>query len=385
MAGNQTFEEFEFEEVDTETLCLEDRGREGINQEKEKVETTIKKEVDENNDEEIQIKNEEISNVSAEKWKTIYTENLVIADMDTDNKKCYGKDERRVDEKEKKLKYPEVKSQNVQPSMIYKTEVKTESDQFPQRYDCDLCFKSLKSRRILAMHKKAHTLERVQCTECDKTFTNAQSLRRHQLTHMGEAGRNFSCDKCGMSFIRASDVRGHELRVHGERIKCQECERTFYSPKHLKAHQVIAHDAENNDEVKVYQCDKCTRKFIQPSDLNRHYLAHTGERNFSCTICGKAFPQSGHLAGHMRVHSEEKPFRCEICPKAFKTQSTLNRHNTLNRHKFNIRAKKEDFNCKECGFSCNDRRIFTEHLQEEHINNAWNIGQAMILNDFFQV
>jgi len=388
MAGNITFEEFEFEEVDTETLCHENKRAEGHHQEKEHVETVIKKERNEDDDEEIKIKNEETSIASAEKPKTIYIENLVMANMmDSVKKECHEKEVvRRVDENaKKKLKHPKVKNQNAPPSMFYKTEVKTEYDGVLQRYECDICFKSLKTRQILAMHKKAHTLERVQCTECDKTFTNVQSLRRHQLTHMGEAGRNFYCDMCGMSFIRASDVRGHVLRVHGERIKCQECERTFHSPKHLKAHQVIAHDAENNDEVKVYQCDKCTRKFIQPSDLNRHYLQHTGERNFTCTICGKAFPQSGHLAGHMRVHSGEKPFKCEICPKAFKTQSTLNRHNTLNRHKFIIRAKEESFICKECGFSCDNQRIFTEHLQEEHINKAWNIGQAMMENDFFKV
>jgi len=381
--NNQTFEEFEFEEVDTETLCRENRIPEGENQEKEKVETAIKKEIDEN-DEEIQIKKEETSNSSTEDWKTIYTENLVMANMDSVKKQCHGEDVGRAYENEQKLKPPKVISPKLPSSRINITEIKTESGSVLQRYECDICFKSLKTRQILAMHIKAHGLERVQCTECNKTFTNVQSLRRHQLTHMGEAGRNFYCEMCGMSFIRASDVRGHKLRVHGERLKCQECERTFYSPKHLKAHQVIAHDAENNDEVKVYQCDKCTRKFIQPSDLNRHYLLHSGERNFTCTICGKAFPQSGHLAGHMRVHSEEKPFRCEICPKAFKTQSTLNRHNTLNRHKFITRAKEENFICKECGFSCDNQRIFTEHLQEEHINKAWNIGQAMMTSEFFE-
>jgi len=382
MADNSTFEEFDFEEVDTETLLAENgQADEAIHQEEEKLENSIKKESNENHIEEIQIKTEEINNESSENWKTIYTEDLEVDNFYSNKKQYVEKDERKVHENKKIIEHLGVDSQNVSHLSFFKTEVKTESDGIPERYECDLCFKTLKSRRILAMHKKAHTLERVQCNECFKTFRDVGSLKRHQLTHMGEAGRKFHCDECGMSFIRASDVRGHELRVHSKTIKCEECGKTFYSQKRLKAHQIIAHDAENNDEVQVFQCDKCPRKFIQPCDLNRHYLSHTGERNYTCSICGKAFPQSGHLAGHMRVHSEEKPFKCEICPKAFKTQSTLNRHNTLNRHKFGTR---QNFTCKECGFLCGNRRIFTEHLQM-HIRNAWGAGQAMIANEFVEV
>jgi len=215
---------------------------------------------------------------------------------------------------------------------------------------CEVCSRSFKKKHLLRLHRKIHmNRERINCTECEKTFLSKASLRRHLLIHKGESGKNYYCDKCGKSFCRSTDVNKHQLIMHTERIQCTQCEKTFYCSKLLKAHQVVSHGAENTEGVKIYQCDQCEKAFIKSNALSRHRLTHTGERNYTCYICGKAFPQSGHLVGHMRVHSEEKSYKCAICPKTFKTQSTLNRHNILNRHKFVIRYKSKKFSCQECG------------------------------------
>jgi len=363
MADDTTFAEFDFEEVDTENLNSiindENQRAETLVLETEYLKQIIKKE--EKKDEEIDDKNL----IKLQKKESQINSDVRVKMANVDKNK-------HMEDKRKDL---------LGSKSTSNINVKTESDnKIPEKYECEICFKSLKTRQILGMHKKLHNQERVNCTECDKTFTMVQSLKRHLLTHSGEAGKSFSCDECGMSFIRSSDVNAHKFRVHSESSKCHECGKSFWSLKKLKTHQVITHGAENSEDVMIYQCDNCGKSFMNSSDLSRHKITHTGERNFTCATCGKAFPQSGHLAGHMRVHSEEKPFGCTICPKKFKTQSTLNRHNTLNRHKFFNKYKSEKFNCDECGFTCEKAKIFSEHLKI-HTDEAWNLRLAMMTMD----
>jgi len=270
---------------------------------------------------------------------------------------------------------------------LCKTEIKEETPEdgvsggdfvVDDGFICEFCSRPFKKRHLLSLHRKIHMYrERIKCTECDKSFLSAASLRRHLVIHQGDSGRTFYCEQCGKSFRRSTDVNRHQVIVHSERIKCLQCEKTFYSSNLLKAHLVVTHGEENTEGVKIFQCDQCEKAFIKSSALSRHRLVHTGERNFTCFTCGKAFPQSGHLRTHMLVHSEEKSYACAICPKKFKTQSTLNRHNTLNRHKFGTRYKPEKFHCEVCGFTSNKQGTLTEHMKI-HNNEAWNIGLSMM-------
>jgi len=318
MANESPFDEFDFEAVESNTLQF-------IKAEKEVEEISDKKEDDK---------------VEADCVENIPVGGNESADV---NKNINRNDKlTSVNHEELNLLEPKIELDIEDTESGWKPYVKPEFDSAKGGYVCEICFKCLKSSRVLKIHKKnMHSnRERVQCQHCDKTFSSTSCLKRHLQTH-NESGKTHYCDMCDRSFYRASDVRSHIVSVHSERIKCTHCEKTFHNAKHLIAHQVINHGAEKPEGVIIHECNQCDKAFIKMNELTRHKVTHTREKNFICPTCGKGFPYSWNLAGHMLVHSEEKSFKCEICPKTFKTRSTLNRHNMLNRHKFGTRYKEK--------------------------------------------
>jgi len=407
MNNEPTFDDFEFETVDTDNLSVFGKSNEDeIEDEPDVIITEV--ESDENDEKEI------FDNLAVD-LPTSSIDQPVVANLLEQGKHCIqdpqvsvakGKNCETVEPKKElevedqstfklnseTISKPQIngkKFETVEPKKeidvevkstlntktISRPKVKAEHDPESGGYICDICSKTYKSPRVVRLHQQQmHSgQERVQCPQCYKTFTRASCLKRHLLIHEGESGKNIHCDACGKSFFRGSDLKKHVLVAHSERLKCSQCDKTFYDSKHLKGHQVIAHGAENSEDVIIYQCDQCEKAFLRSYELVRHKLNHTDERNCTCPTCGKAFHLQWHLDGHMRVHSEEKPFKCDICPKAFKTQSTLNRHKMLNRHKFPS-LKKEKFVCHACDFTCRKEKQFEEHVQT-HNMEAWALGQ----------
>jgi hypothetical protein len=70
--------------------------------------------------------------------------------------------------------------------------------------------------------------------------------------------------------------------------------------------------------------------FMDSSKLKRHFLSHTGERQFVCPMegCGKAFSLDFNLRSHMRTHTGEKYHACpyEDCGKRYAHEYKLRAH-----------------------------------------------------------
>lgn len=49
-------------------------------------------------------------------------------------------------------------------------------------------------------------------------------------------------------------------------------------------------------------CPGCDKKFRCPADLRKHFLVHSGERNYMCGLCRKGFKLKHHLRSHMLMH-----------------------------------------------------------------------------------
>ena len=90
-----------------------------------------------------------------------------------------------------------------------------ETHQSNRSFECQVCFKSLKSEEYLTSHIKSfHTNE-----------------------------RNHRCVLCDKSFITAKVLNDHMTKVHGDRTKKHPfnlCEKAFRFESHLKEH--VKHD-----------------------------------------------------------------------------------------------------------------------------------------------
>ncbi|XP_073709340.1 uncharacterized protein znf770 [Garra rufa] len=87
----------------------------------------------------------------------------------------------------------------------------------------------------------------------------------------------------------------HDLPV------CPDCSQCFPSVRDLYAHNCANRYPEGKIK-KSHQCDICLKIFSAPSKLKRHWVTHTGQRQFQCTRCQKSFTQPHHLKTHMQSH-----------------------------------------------------------------------------------
>ena len=76
-----------------------------------------------------------------------------------------------------------------------------------------------------------------------------------------------------------------------------------------------------------FTCTACGRVFKAKANLERHYVIHTGQKDFACNLCGKAFRRKDTLRNHLRFHhSAARNHPCLFCGKAFKKKDTLKHH-----------------------------------------------------------
>lgn len=140
----------------------------------------------------------------------------------------------------------------------------------PQRegnHRCNICGKSLSSRRCLREHLQRHAGEKpfvCDIAGCGKRFVNDQSLADHRATHFDD--RPFKCDfkletdgrtvVCGKSFKNNGQLRGHRLAVHKPpSMKCQfyGCEYSARRSRHMQVHISKKHSEQLNNLGSILQ------------------------------------------------------------------------------------------------------------------------------------
>ena len=216
-----------------------------------------------------------------------------------------------------------------------------------QRVQCDICQKSLKTKKMLWAHKVAvHYGGNFPCEMCGKKCITGAELRRHMTSHSTE--RKFICQYCGLAYKRWSHLYQH-LRVHEEEknFRCDVCHVNFKVQSELKDHCFAEHN--NGDMV---QCSVCRHKLQTPLAVYHHSMKHTGTRDFNCEICSATFKRKQHLVTHMKTHlSETRPedgsnevFNCQACDDKFTLKMDLKSHCDS----VHLLPGDESVNCKTC-------------------------------------
>ena len=90
---------------------------------------------------------------------------------------------------------PKIELEIEETKSDWKPNIKPEFDFAKGGYVCKICFKCLKSSRILKMHTRnmPSNRDRVKCQLCDKTFSSTSCLKRHLQTR-DEIGKSHYCD-----------------------------------------------------------------------------------------------------------------------------------------------------------------------------------------------
>ena len=197
------------------------------------------------------------------------------------------------------------------------------------RVNCDICQKSLKTKKMLWAHKVAvHFGGNFPCEMCGKKCITGAELRRHMTSHSTE--RRFVCQYCGLAYKRWSHLYQH-LRVHEEEknFRCDVCHLNFKVQSELKDHCFAEHA-----DGKQVQCSVCKHKLQTPLAVYHHSMKHTGTRDFICEICGSNFKRKQHLVTHMKTHLTESKggegstelYHCQACEESFTLKMDLKSH-----------------------------------------------------------
>ena len=106
-----------------------------------------------------------------------------------------------------------------------------------QAYKCDKCLKMFVYKSKLRQHRRSHIKQKLyQCChgKCRKEYRHPQDLARHVLTHTDQF---FECDLCEKMFKQKRLLRRHEaIHSNTSRYFCQWCSKGFVHNNQLYRH-----------------------------------------------------------------------------------------------------------------------------------------------------
>merc|ERR1719186_31701 len=209
-----------------------------------------------------------------------------------------------ISTKEEKI----VNKQSIFVEELLKTEIKEEikeksvSSQMKveidgKAYICEICAKSLKSNRNLAVHiKSVHSDEgkvTVPCEICSKTYSS-NSIRQH-IINFHSKSENYQCDVCAKEFSNSKYLSNHKIMVHTTGIfSCENCGNIFSNQHYLRRHMVTVH-ADAKEEC---ACDICNKTFRNKRFLAHHKKAVHVLQTVKCVSCGKVYKNEYLLRKH---------------------------------------------------------------------------------------
>lgn len=288
-------------------------------------------------------------------------------------------------------------------------------------FQCRLCTKSYKSKRILKVHLITHSDDRpFRCEFCDKRFKLRSVLGTHvKMIHEGIKrfrGRNVQCDRCPKTFFTVQALEDHEYTHTGvKKYTCHLCDSRYATKNSITLHIKRVHLGERTrarsvserkgDDVTKCQCHICGASYFHRSSLGTHMrTVHMGatdkkvrkerkekedptkikigeETRYQCHICGASFSHKSSLGHHIKyVHGVkpetsrrtdanyvprpegDRPFACDQCPKTYKLRKQLNVH---------LRTHLEDrpYACEFCDKRFKLNFVMTEHVRKVHYGN----------------
>ncbi|CAG2109050.1 unnamed protein product [Medioppia subpectinata] len=187
--------------------------------------------------------------------------------------------------------------------LLRKHEMTAHSSDNPFKCEFNGCQYESRSTEYLRNHIQTHNTNKFVCdyTGCEKSFKSCGGLDLHRRGHAIEPTYKCNTDGCDEKFVNKWHRRKHEVAVHGRK--------PFVKPKR--------------------RCDwpGCDYEGIY---LHKHILQHTGEKKFQCLWpeCGKRFARVDYFKYHMNIHNNVKPYVCcwPGCTHSYANNANLHSH-----------------------------------------------------------
>ena len=217
------------------------------------------------------------------------------------------------------------------------------------RKKCNKCKCAFATVEELEKHVQRQHMP-VECDICSKTIKSRKHLSTHKKIHLDLPKPTYTCDACGKQYKGLETLEQHKVTDHGAegKYKCEICGKQYYSKTKYDEHMRI-HSGE-----KPYQCSTCGKAFQRQSSLFIHASTHVTERNFHCNICGYSYRTKYDLKAHMGRHDPSKHVSCKVCFKTFNCKNTLRVH-------MEIHENERRHKCDICGVAYNSAGSLWNH------------------------
>ena len=216
--------------------------------------------------------------------------------------------------------------------------------------ECAKCYQKLSSFKAYQEHVKDQHEGKwtYRCGYCPipEIFDSKQDCLDHtNFFHGGKMNKKFK--------PKINDNKDAEEEIEIKKYNCQYCEKEFESKKVMYQHIKKEHEAEVKgprtcekcpnsrvffgvQKLKIHQnyvhnettCEICG-KLTTVGNLGHHndqYHTANEDKKHKCPTCSRGFVNKQARDDHINVHTGEKPHKCINCPATFASVGTLAMH-----------------------------------------------------------
>ena len=188
-----------------------------------------------------------------------------------------------------------------------------------KKYSCSDCGKHFGRKDHLNRHTLTHSDVVYPCDICGSSFKRKDGLKHH-LSKVHDTELNEEDDPLQSVKVK-EEITGEESLSEGDCEPPREFDDVDEFSEKSEKQQVAEFDApetieekggmiqDDNDSLTYsteskYKCNQCEKVFKNPQHLRRHEAVHSGIK-FSCNVCESSFSRKDKLTAHMRKkHSQ---------------------------------------------------------------------------------
>ena len=210
--------------------------------------------------------------------------------------------------------------------------------------ECD--FKSHKQYLVTKHYKQEHLRIRIQykCAQCEystrfKSCLDEHNASKHKILRKrarridspddeNDISRIHKCNLCEFTTSNSHFLKSHMDAIHGEKKKCNQCEKSFKWVQDLEKHIKAVHQGMKK------KCSLCEFQTNYNQNLKGHMKAIHGISKYKCEICNKLFNGNFDLQIHISGFHEGKSSKCNQCDYTYESYDSFRTHKIKHKDKY---------------------------------------------------